>query len=268
MSDFSQGPGWWEASDGKWYAPELHPDYRVPAPVLQQPAPQEWSSVGFGVPPRVSDGSSGRSKSRVFVLATGIVVVAVIGVFAVLAVFKNNGLGSLRSGRGTATITWHSAGGGVNPPPQPFSGTAAGLSLSGTATVASPPNAPNTPPSPGAAITLPPRTHVATWTGTLGGTSFNLDETFDLSGSLGQGGSPTEQTTPGIAPRITATFVVTGTFGTKSVNVTAAIDPHNANDIAFSGTVGNLRVTGTINTAVLQKNGKTTTLTASFIVTK
>ena len=30
MSDVSQGPGWWLASDGKWYAPELHPNY-VPA---------------------------------------------------------------------------------------------------------------------------------------------------------------------------------------------------------------------------------------------
>ncbi len=25
MSDVSQGPGWWQASDGKWYAPELYP---------------------------------------------------------------------------------------------------------------------------------------------------------------------------------------------------------------------------------------------------
>ena len=27
MSDTSQGPGWWEASDGKWYGPEQHPDF-------------------------------------------------------------------------------------------------------------------------------------------------------------------------------------------------------------------------------------------------
>lgn len=27
MSDVSQGPGWWIASDGKWYPPHLHPDY-------------------------------------------------------------------------------------------------------------------------------------------------------------------------------------------------------------------------------------------------
>jgi hypothetical protein len=32
MSDVSQGPGWWRASDGKWYAPEQHPNYRPPPP--------------------------------------------------------------------------------------------------------------------------------------------------------------------------------------------------------------------------------------------
>ncbi len=32
MSDTSQGPGWWLASDGKWYSPEQAPGYE-PAPV-------------------------------------------------------------------------------------------------------------------------------------------------------------------------------------------------------------------------------------------
>jgi hypothetical protein len=32
MSDVSQGPGWWQASDGKWYSPEQHPEYRPPPP--------------------------------------------------------------------------------------------------------------------------------------------------------------------------------------------------------------------------------------------
>ena len=31
MSDTSQGEGWWQASDGKWYPPEQHPDVRQPA---------------------------------------------------------------------------------------------------------------------------------------------------------------------------------------------------------------------------------------------
>lgn len=28
MSDFSPGGGWWQASDGKWYPPDSHPNYR------------------------------------------------------------------------------------------------------------------------------------------------------------------------------------------------------------------------------------------------
>jgi TM2 domain-containing membrane protein YozV len=38
MSDVPQGPGWWQASDGKWYAPELHPDHQASAPVDQSAA--------------------------------------------------------------------------------------------------------------------------------------------------------------------------------------------------------------------------------------
>jgi uncharacterized protein DUF4389 len=32
MSDVSQGPGWWIASDGRWYPPEQHPNYQPPSP--------------------------------------------------------------------------------------------------------------------------------------------------------------------------------------------------------------------------------------------
>jgi TM2 domain-containing membrane protein YozV len=35
MSEVSQGTGWWQASDGKWYAPELHPDHQASAPMDQ-----------------------------------------------------------------------------------------------------------------------------------------------------------------------------------------------------------------------------------------
>jgi uncharacterized RDD family membrane protein YckC len=30
MSNVSQGPGWWMASDQKWYPPESHPGYQLP----------------------------------------------------------------------------------------------------------------------------------------------------------------------------------------------------------------------------------------------
>ena len=29
MSDLPPGPGYWKASDGNWYPPEAHPDYRA-----------------------------------------------------------------------------------------------------------------------------------------------------------------------------------------------------------------------------------------------
>lgn len=58
MSDVSQGPGWWIASDGKWYPPEQHPNYQptqrptapgsafepMPPPVHQtSPTAPPWS---------------------------------------------------------------------------------------------------------------------------------------------------------------------------------------------------------------------------------
>lgn len=39
MSDTSQGPGWWQASDDKWYPPEQHPDYSPPPPPPTPPPP-------------------------------------------------------------------------------------------------------------------------------------------------------------------------------------------------------------------------------------
>jgi hypothetical protein len=49
MSDSSQGPNWWQASDGKWYAAELHPQYlgaesQPPSPALSISVPQPTAS--------------------------------------------------------------------------------------------------------------------------------------------------------------------------------------------------------------------------------
>ena len=40
MSETSQGPGWWQASDGKWYAPEQHANYLPPPPQASTPSTQ------------------------------------------------------------------------------------------------------------------------------------------------------------------------------------------------------------------------------------
>ncbi len=44
MSDVSQGPGWWQASDGKWYSPTQTPG---PAPVVAPP----YAAPPYGAPP-------------------------------------------------------------------------------------------------------------------------------------------------------------------------------------------------------------------------
>lgn len=51
---FNQGPGWWQASDAKWYPPESHPSYRPPAPVPHAVPPVEagWTAAAIRSQPQ------------------------------------------------------------------------------------------------------------------------------------------------------------------------------------------------------------------------
>src|SRR6476619_6421021 len=60
MSDSTQGEGWWQASDGKWYPPEQHPDFQagatqsmesVPPPTAAMPVPPPPPTSVVGAPP-------------------------------------------------------------------------------------------------------------------------------------------------------------------------------------------------------------------------
>ena len=70
MSDQSHGPGWWLASDGRWYPPDQ-------APAV--PPPETWATPPPGPPP-----SSGTSKGAVIALVAvgGLVVLALLSVVA------------------------------------------------------------------------------------------------------------------------------------------------------------------------------------------
>ena len=48
MSDTSQGPGWWQASDGKWYPPEQAPGYPRPRRRAGRWRPRRWRRAGPG----------------------------------------------------------------------------------------------------------------------------------------------------------------------------------------------------------------------------
>ena len=86
MSDVSQGVGWWIASDGKWYPPELHPSVRVaPPPVL----PFDLTTTASPTP--VGSGPRPRRVSRRVVMAGSAILVALIALGATLAAVSGSG---------------------------------------------------------------------------------------------------------------------------------------------------------------------------------
>lgn len=74
MSDIPQGHDWWQASDDKWYAPELHPDYQAPDPSLppEQPvAPRAPEQQPPSATPGISDFEPPRIDQRVGIPDSG-----------------------------------------------------------------------------------------------------------------------------------------------------------------------------------------------------
>src|SRR5690554_2640057 len=56
MSDAAQGPGWWQAADGKWYPPEAAPGAAAPnpgytggPPAAGAPNPEQFADWGTRV---------------------------------------------------------------------------------------------------------------------------------------------------------------------------------------------------------------------------
>jgi hypothetical protein len=105
MSDTSQGEGWWQASDGKWYAPEQHPDYQPPAqptqptpptqampmpPTQAMPMPPPGAPPGTpGGPPPGAPGTTGGSSNAKWII--GGAVALVIIVIAAFLLLRDNG---------------------------------------------------------------------------------------------------------------------------------------------------------------------------------
>jgi hypothetical protein len=80
MSEHQQGPGWWQASDGRWYPPDQAP------PV---PPPETWAPAPGGPAPR-----SGLSTGAVIAIVIAAVVVVLVLVGGAVALV---GTGSVSS---------------------------------------------------------------------------------------------------------------------------------------------------------------------------
>lgn len=88
MSDHPQGPQWWQASDGRWYPPEQHPNAQhaavkypppqYPAPQHAAPAPQPhsaWGQPAWQQPAAPQPNRGGGSRILVGVLLVLVVMV-------------------------------------------------------------------------------------------------------------------------------------------------------------------------------------------------
>ena len=87
MSDTSQGDGWWQASDGKFYAPEAHPDYKPPPPPPPPPADVDESKPK-GLLGKVSAADKPPFWRRRWVLITGGILIVLIVIGALTAPAK------------------------------------------------------------------------------------------------------------------------------------------------------------------------------------
>jgi amino acid transporter len=82
MSDVSQGPGWWQAADLKWYPPELHADYVAPLPTppgkppVAPPRPADRPPREIGTPP--PGGHRPRRRLTWPLIALGIILLGII----------------------------------------------------------------------------------------------------------------------------------------------------------------------------------------------
>jgi hypothetical protein len=125
MSDYSQGPGWWQASDGKWYPPDDAPPPAAPGPFT---APAAGAPPAYGVPVAQQQQKNGLALAAMICgivgLAGGLVTCGILAPVAIVAVVlghialgqikKNPEQQASRSFALTGVITgWIAIGAGV-----------------------------------------------------------------------------------------------------------------------------------------------------------
>ena len=103
MSDVSQGPGWWQAADGKWYPPAPQPQQPPAPPGYGAPQPAYYAPAG----PK-NDGMSiaglvcGISGLRLIGCGIGLIPTILGVVFGILGIKKVDASGGAIKARGMA----------------------------------------------------------------------------------------------------------------------------------------------------------------------
>jgi hypothetical protein len=160
-------------------------------------------------------------------------------------------LRSLPLGKGSATITGV-GNSGITPTINSIHGSARGLTVKATGTV--PPIPGLGQSSSGSTPSIPSSYPIADIKGTLGGASFSLTITLNLTGLSFS--APTKPVTFGS---------VSGSFHGQPISA-VLIGRTAPAGVTFRGTIGNDHVTGNINRLV--RHGKQSTAYATFNVTR
>jgi Domain of unknown function (DUF4234) len=88
VSDAPQGPGWWQASDGKWYPAEQQPHYPPPPPPPMASSPVVSAGVVEQFRTVVPTGVPGKARRPWVVLVFTLITLGIYGLYWQYATFK------------------------------------------------------------------------------------------------------------------------------------------------------------------------------------
>ena len=96
MSDVSQGPGWWQASDGKWYPPQETATEAAPPPAFAPPP----SYAPAGYPAAAGGGNTGPLGKRENIGTQILLSIVTLGIYGVYWAYKRHEEIKLHTGQG------------------------------------------------------------------------------------------------------------------------------------------------------------------------
>ncbi len=110
MSDTSQGPGWWLASDGKWYPPESAPQAPAPPQAPASPVPGPVATAPVAPAKKNRKGIGCLTTLVIFVVVVVIIVVASSGGSSANVTGKVTSAGALDGNTVRVYILWTNKG--------------------------------------------------------------------------------------------------------------------------------------------------------------
>jgi hypothetical protein len=102
MSDVSQGPGWWQASDGKWYPPEQSATATAAPPPAPSFAPSPAGYPPAGYP--AAGGNNGPLGKRENIGKQILLSIVTLGLYGIYWVYKSHEEIKVHSNQGVGGV--------------------------------------------------------------------------------------------------------------------------------------------------------------------